>query len=147
MATEIVFRKIGGMAVPATEYDQQLFRETVKHGANFKAQVTQGRNLEYHKRYMAMINFVWTHTDASNDFVSVRHFRKMAEMHAGHFEAVVSMNGKTVYWPKSISFARCDETEFRDIAKGVYRLLWEKYFQSDESMNYDRIMEMIHLEQ
>lgn len=148
MATDITVRRHGGALFPATDYDKDLLYNRIKHGAEARASISIPRSLSYHKRYFVFLHWVWENTDASSEFTSFDSWRKVIEMYAGHYEQAVSLNGKPMYLHKSIKFAPdCDETVFRGVAKGVFDVIWKKYFAGNPAWTEDQLMIVLELEQ
>jgi len=70
-----------------------------------------------HRRYFAFIN---TAFDMQDTYDNQEIFRKYIEMLAGHFDTVVSARTcEPMYWPKSISWEKLDEDEFRKLFNEV----------------------------
>ena len=77
----------------------------------------KNRSAGNHRRYFAFIN---TAFDMQDTYESKEVFRKYVEMLAGHFDTVISARtGEAMYWPKSISWEKLDEEQFKKLFNEV----------------------------
>ena len=97
-------------------------------GEVYNAEIKLARNLNFHRKYFALINCAWEYQneDTTKHFKNVECFRKTVEIAAGNCEPVYNLQlGQWVEIPKSIAFDKMDENEFRDLyerVKDVYVL-------------------------
>ena len=70
------------------------------------------RNYRNLQRYFAFINATF---DMQEHFDNKAHWRTWLQMRAGHYDSVVTPNGKALYIPRSIDFDKLDEIEFRQV--------------------------------
>lgn len=103
-----VFKKDLRALRPADPQAEEIMRN-LKMGAEVMVEVRQSRNLGMHKLYWALVNLVAENMDGDfkpevvSDVIKVR---------AGHVTVVRTAKGE-VFIPKSISFAKCDQAEFK----------------------------------
>lgn len=123
--------------VPAYDDDyEQKRRLTI--GETYKIKVTKARNLQFHRKYFALINCAWEYLPerAVAHFGTVEQFRKTCEIAAGHCDRVYSISRKE--WleiPKSIAFDKMDGLEFDELYKGVRHVIFTvflKHISPDE---------------
>ena len=110
-----VFLKKNGMGYfPMYDAD---YEECKKHkqGAEVKGILTIPRNLKFHKKFFALMNFCF---DNQEFYSSVEILRSILTMKAGFYEEVKTLKG-VVYWPASISFDSMDDVEFSDFYSKV----------------------------
>jgi len=76
----------------------------------------RGRSAGNHRRFFA---FVSTTFDWQDVYDEIDIWRKVLEIAAGHFDAVIDKHGETHYWPRSIAWDELDEDEFRALFSKV----------------------------
>lgn len=108
-------------------------KQKLKLGKIYKAKVTLSRSYEFHKRYMALIKCSWEY---QNEKVraffkdDMHKFRKYIEVTAGHSESFYHPKIKDwVEVPKSISFDKTPQDEFRDLYDKVYIILFQTFLK------------------
>lgn len=110
------------------DYDN---KKKLKIGQTYKAKIVLVRNLNFHRKYFSLINTAWAYqSEAREEFFhhDVECFRKTVEVAAGCCDRVYSLSRKE--WmdvPKSISFEKMDEIEFRDLYERVKDVLFKTF--------------------
>lgn len=109
MATEVVCRVVPGglMAVnhaEASKLDGLLGKEVM-------ATIRRPRNLQFHKKYFAMLKATRDMVDLE---VNMRQWRWLVLVGIGHCD-YIEHQGYPLAIPKSINFASVDDTEFEQI--------------------------------
>ena len=126
--------------VPLFDADYEEKRK-LKIGEKYKAKITKVRNLEFHRKYFALINTAWEYQNertTAHFKESIEHFRKTVEIAAGHCDTVYNISLKT--WtdiPKSIAFDKMDGAEFETLYDNVRRVLFDvflKHISEEEFM-------------
>ena len=85
----------------------------------------KSRSAGNHRRYFAFVKQAF---DMQDSFDSPEIFRRYIELQAGHFDTVVSpKTGETAYWPKSISWDKLDEVEFKKLFNEVVNAFLKVY--------------------
>lgn len=98
------------------DYDQ---KKKLKLFETYSAEIRVARNVEFHRKYFALINIGWEYmNEAQVRFYnnSKEGFRKSVQIAAGACEKVWSI--KRQEWVEdsvSISFEKMDEVEFREL--------------------------------
>lgn len=105
----------------------------LKTGAGVWVEVTQARNLKFHRKLFGLLNLafdLWEPVSKEWRGEPVRkHFDRFREditILAGHYEAIFDINGQTKLKAKSISFANCTEEEFAQVYKGILDVVWRR---------------------
>ena len=93
-------------------------------GHEARGKFWQPRNLQFHKKYFALLNVGFTYQNIYDNF---EHFRKVVLYEIGHCDFYATTDGTVITEVKSISFAKCDELEFRDIYSKTIDLFIKKY--------------------
>ena len=82
------------------------------------------RSAGNHRRFFAFINKTF---DIQDHYENVDIWRKILEMKAGFFDLVITEKGKPLYLPKSISWDKVDEVEFKDLFNKVVNAFLADY--------------------
>lgn len=115
-------------------YDEDFDeKKKLKIGGIYEADVKKARNLQFHKKFFALINCAWEYQNEK--VVEFFHhnkdaFRKTVEIAAGLYEPVYLIGKKE--WsqaPKSIAFDKMDEAEFMDLYDNVKRVLFQTFLR------------------
>ena len=96
---------------PADDMASEYLRN-VKIGEMYLVNIRKPRNLQFHRKFMALIKIAWDNQERYDVFEAVR---KEVTMRAGFFVEHVHISGKVSYEAKSIAFAAMDELEFADL--------------------------------
>lgn len=112
------------------DYDK---KKKLKIGETYKAKISVARNLNFHRKYFALINCAWAYQNerVTKHFKeSVECFRKTVEIAAGHCDTVYNLSLRTwVEVPKSIAFDKMDELQFRDLYDRVKDVLFTTFLK------------------
>ena len=108
-------------------------KKKLKIGETYKVKITLSRNLQFHKKFFALINCAWEYQNEK--VVEFFHhnkdaFRKTVVIAAGWYEPVYSIDKKE--WTqnyKSIAFDKMDEAEFMDLYDNVKRVLFQTFLR------------------
>jgi len=103
-------RTLSGLA-PIDDAGQEMLRK-VAVGRLVKARVTQSRNIHHHRMFFALLNLVYDNLPETVEINSVDALLGALKLATGHYEVCKSSAGKEFRIPKSISFAKMDQTEF-----------------------------------
>ena len=98
-------------------------KRKLKIGEKYSVEIKKARNVQFHRLYFALINCAWEYlNEAQSEFFHNNKtvFRKSLEVSAGHCDKVFSFKLKDwVDIPKSISFDKMSEFEFRELYERV----------------------------
>ena len=111
---EVYLKKTMSGYVPMYDSDYEACKKH-KIGAEVKAKLTVPRNLQFHKKFFALIDLCYKNQD---EYESSDVLRKILTMKAGFYEEVKTDQG-VLFWPLSISFASMDNVEFDDLYSKV----------------------------
>lgn len=84
---------------------------SIGDGEVVTVEVRKTRNPKHHRKFWALMTIVWDNMDHDR-YPTVENLVAAIKISAGHREVVQLPNGTEVYIPKSISFAKMDQTEF-----------------------------------
>ena len=112
------------------DYDQ---KKKLKIGEIYKVKITIARNINFHRKYFALINCAWAYQNerTTKHFKNnVECFRKTVEIAAGHCDTVYNLSLKSwVDIPKSIAFDKLKQEEFEDLYERVKDVLFTTFLK------------------
>lgn len=97
-------------------------KKKLKDGTAYSVEIKVARNLDFHRKYFAMISYAWDFLNEAETatFRTKENFRKYLEISAGHCEVIYHPRlQEFVEIPMSISFAKMDNAEFDDLYRRV----------------------------
>lgn len=80
-----------------------------KDGKMVQIEVTAPRNIKFHRKFFAMLNIAFDNQDVYHNRAA---FLDVIKYGIYHVKSIVMPNGQISYAPKSISFAKMDNSEF-----------------------------------
>ncbi len=106
---DVVLCKRIASLIPVDDEGKEAL-DGIGQGEMVKVKITKSRNLGHHRKFFSMLNLV---LDNQEKYPSLRHLLTAVKIEAGWYEdAPIEVNGKLVYLPSSISFAKMDQLEF-----------------------------------
>jgi hypothetical protein len=115
MATDVLlYRKLDCLAP-----DNPVSMETIQglaHGAVVKATISQPRNVQFHRKFFALVDLIYKNQSRYATREQVLLALKVATGYCDWIE----VKGQRVPVPRSISFAKCDELQFQEFASTVF---------------------------
>lgn len=109
-------------------------KKKLKIGTTYKAKITVPRNIDFHRKYFALINCAWEYQNegVQRHFKnSVDQFRKSVEMSAGWCEQEYSIERNEWYdKSKSIAFDKMDGAEFSTLYENVKTVLFAVFLKN-----------------
>lgn len=127
--------------VPLTDDDYDE-KKKLKIGEVYQVDIKKLRNIRFHRLYFALINCSWEYCNEKQAefFKNDKNvFRKSMEVSAGHCDTVYSVTKKE--WqdvPRSISFEKMDEFEFRDLYDKVKNVLFATVLRNISMEEFER---------
>jgi hypothetical protein len=97
-----------GKIMPLYDSDYETFKK-VKRNKEVMVDITQPRNIKFHRKFFALINMVFENQDIYTD---INNLRYDLTMEAGFFNEHVDFNGEIKRTAQSISFSKMDEQSF-----------------------------------
>lgn len=109
MSTEIVLCKRITSLIPVDDEGKEAL-DSIGQGELVRVKVTKARNLKHHRKFFSMLNLVFENQEK---YPTVTHLLTAVKIEAGLYDDTpIDVNGKLVYLPKSISFAKMDQCAF-----------------------------------
>ena len=93
-------------------------KKKLKVGQTYSMEVKVVRNVDFHRKYFAMISYAWEYLNEVEveRFKTKDNFRKYLEITAGHCDVIFHPRlQEFVEIPKSISFSSMDNSSFSDL--------------------------------
>ena len=97
-------------------------KKKLKVGETYSVDVKVIRNLNFHRKYFALISYAWEFLNERETatFKTKENFRKYLEISAGHCDVIFHPRlQEFVEIPKSISFSSMDNASFSELYIGV----------------------------
>lgn len=123
MTTPLFMRKHHGALRPENAAAVAAV-EKIANGATVKVSISQPRNMKHHRLFWALMRLVWENQE---HYENVDHMVVALKVALGHCDTVITKDGGTAYIPKSISFAKMDQTAFNEFWDRCLHLIC-KYF-------------------
>jgi hypothetical protein len=120
-------------------------KRKLRLGEVYTAEVKLARNIQFHRKYFALINTAWEYLNEATTAHfggNVEAFRKCVEVAAGHCDRVYHLASKS--WlevPKSIAFDKMDEAAFGDLYERVKDVLFRVFLKDIDEKEFIRIVE------
>lgn len=135
---------------PATEQDaERLERFTV--GAEVACDLREMRNYQFHKKYFALINYlfgIWEETMPPSEWrghqvrANIDKFRDDLTILTGRFDATYNVRGEVQLDAHSISFASMDQEEFEKLYSDTINVALAKVLHRPD-LNEEIVREMV----
>ncbi len=104
--SQIMVKRLGALRPTDDQGTEDMAK--IPDGSLLKVTWTRPRNIRFHNKFFAMMGIVLKNQE---HYQSMDELLGVCKLRIGHV-TVVSTGYGTVCWPKSISFAKMDETEF-----------------------------------
>jgi len=102
----LAIKKIQSL-IPFGDYDREEFAK-IGNGEVIGIEIKRPRNIAFHRKFFAMINFVYSNQEM---FSSAELLRKFVIINAGYYD-VAKYAGKEIRLAKSLSFSAMSEDDF-----------------------------------
>lgn len=109
MAKFIAIHNLGSLR-PTDEAGEAVLRK-LKQGQIVKIEITQSRNIKFHRLFWALISLVWENMEGDR-YPTVEDLAAAIKICAGLRTRIELPNGEVGFIPGSIAFHKMDETEF-----------------------------------
>ena len=109
---------------PVDEAGEDALRK-IGQGDIVKVEVRKPRNVQHHRLFWALMSLVWQQLD-HEEYPSVEDLVARVKIATGHRQRIEMGNGMVAFIPKSIAFAKMDQTAFSDFYERVCDLIASK---------------------
>jgi hypothetical protein len=100
-----------GKIVPLYDSGYDSFKK-VKRNTELQIEITQPRNIKFHRKFFSLINMVF---DNQELFEDIEILRKELTILSGFYTEYTSFDGEVKREAQSISFASMDEIKFNEL--------------------------------
>lgn len=108
MAEVWLVKNLDGTCRPMSEQDAERLKR-FKVGEPFKTDAKKPRNGKHHRLGFGMLQWVFENQDRFDVFED---FLVEMKLRTGHYKEHITLRGKIIYVPMSLSFAELDEVEW-----------------------------------
>lgn len=109
MATELFMRRKLGSLWPIDAEGEAAMRD-LPTDADVRVTIRRARNVQFHRLFFGLLNLV---AQSGGPYDSADQLLTVVKIGIGHVDGIVLPDGSMAWHPRSISFAKMDETEFR----------------------------------
>lgn len=140
----VLVKSRAGTYIPATEEDRTKLR-SVKPGEAFRVKVGRPRNLDHHRKVMALISFVAAHHPDWRRHHTIEPLIYALKMATGHFTAYTQAStGEIIQIPKSIAFDAVDEGDFIVWSAKVRQIIFDDLLPGFTELDKRRLADEIN---
>lgn len=147
---EIILTKYpNGSLVPATTEEAEKLKK-IKAGQAVTVKLTQKRNYNFHKKFMAMMQIGFDAFEpAITEYKGIPvqknfdRFRKDITIAAGFYDFEMCINGEPKAIAKSISFAKMSQEEFEQVYNACCNALLQRVLTNYTQPDLDRVVNEI----
>ncbi|MBV8060820.1 MAG: DUF1367 family protein [Alphaproteobacteria bacterium] len=139
----------GNFLVPADQQSAEAITK-LKLGQGVKVVITRARNLKFHKKFMALMNYafdIWEPAEREYKGEKVLKnfdtFRHHVCVLAGYGEASYDLNGNVKVRAKSISFANMSQEEFESLYQSCVQVVLSKILTNYTKDDLDEVIERV----
>ena len=118
-------------------------KKKLKIGDTYSVEIKVVRNLDFHRKYFAMISYAWEFLNEREiaTFKNKENFRKYIEVAAGHCDVIFHPRlQEFVEIPKSISFGKMDNTAFSNLYQKVKDVIFSIIGERVSEQEFERLL-------
>lgn len=147
MAVEIFFKKMYDSLVPADKAQLELM-ERLKPGGEYKAVLTQPRNIGFHRKAFALANLAFEHWSPPADkeynglpiLKNFDFFRDELTILSGFYDVVWTIGGKMKLVPHSWSWGAADQEKFERMYSAFIDVILRDILTTYTKEDVDRVV-------
>ena len=137
---KVCMKRRGNMFYPSDNESLEAIKG-LPDGHEIIVDISRPRNPKNHRRYFAFINLAF---DMQETFKTVDEMRYYLQMRAGHYEPMITHQGKTLYRPLSIAWEKLSEDDFKKLFKEVVTAFLDFYAETHEQeLTEDELMRVL----
>lgn len=143
-----VVRTTWGLKAAFDEDFEKL--KKIKVGEQRQVELTMPRNIRFHRKYFGLLKIVLDNLPSpaifetpSGQVIEIKTTDDLlwhCKMQTGHYEQKVTLGGKIIFEPKSISFAAMGEDEFEKFYSDTIDVLLKYFIQCDREELIEQVL-------
>lgn len=137
--TDVYVVRRGNAFIAGWPDDQEKLKR-VHEGEMIKVSFSKPRNAKFHKKYFALLQVVVDNDDRYEGVEEVLHVMKLK---LGHYDNIVNTDGRIIYKPKSISFAKMDDIAFNDFYQKTVNKILKDFLKKWDEETLDKAVDII----
>lgn len=106
---------------PIYDFDEEKYG-LIKNGEIIKAKITKARNIKFHGLFWSLIELVFVN---QKKYKTKEDLLIEVKLKTGCYNEHITLEGEIKFIPKSISFEKMDDLEFRDFYNKTLNILGE----------------------
>lgn len=121
--------KIRGQIIAHTDEDYELLKQ-IPNEKPFTTSIVFIRDPITHRKYFAFLGVLWDYLNEEEQtyYKSIEKLRASLQMRAGYYDSLIDIeSGKEMYFPKSISYEKLKELEFKELFHKVREVAFKKF--------------------
>lgn len=149
----MLFNRIQGGWVPGDK-ESAAYTIKAKNGETHEFKASKPRNVQFHRKYFALLNFAFDHwtpgelTGKRRENItpekSFDRFRADMTILAGYYKQVIRTDNSLLIEPKSISFASMKEEQFEELYSNTINVILKRILTNYNKEQLDKvIMELL----
>lgn len=136
VADVMLHKRLNGL-FPCDDASAEVVR-ALGQGEIIRATVRKPRNVKFHRKFFALLQLV---NDATDKWPNVEQLLVELKFRLGHVDTVQLSTGELVRLPRSISFAKMDDTEFAQFFDRSLKVLCEMAGDIDEDYLRESVLQ------
>lgn len=148
MTAAYFYKSHAGLS-PSGEEAAELIQK-LRMGETVLVDVKRPRNIQYHRRFFAMLGYAYEHWDPEPvEYKGVKVgknlevFRAWCIARAGYYELSVTPDGKVRAEPESMSFANMDQLGFEKLYNDVANVILKYVLVSYKKADLDEVVDKL----
>ena len=139
MAEIYLVKMANGCFAPASVDDADIAKK-FKAGEVYPAKIWKKRNVLFHRKFFALMNYV---LENQEKYENLEDLITEVKLRAGWYVEHVTLKGKMVYIPKSISFENMDDTDFEKLFSKAIDIVIKWFIKEMNAEKLDLIVDEI----
>lgn len=123
LSARLILRRVGDRLAPRDDIQRELL-QAVPADRDGEWIGRYSRHPNHHRLFFALLKLTLDNTD---DFTSMDMLLTWLKVKLAYVDVLMTGEGKTVYLPKSISFASCDQVTFREFFDRSIDVIVQRY--------------------
>ncbi|MCM1128979.1 MAG: DUF1367 family protein [Alistipes senegalensis] len=147
---ELLLQKATGTSLIAADEKSFEWLQKKKTGQTFRARVSEMRNLQFQRKYFALLNYAFDAWEPEQKLYkgipvakNFDQFRADITILAGFYETAIRLDGSIRITPKSIAFSNMGEEEFSRLYSSVIDVLLQRIFINQTRAEVENVVNNI----